>query len=50
MKYLLQTPTAKAILMALFAIIVFKVCSHDSYEGVGYQDRDKEYWGRGGRP
>ncbi|MEM9309792.1 MAG: hypothetical protein AAGA74_21080 [Pseudomonadota bacterium] len=50
MKFLLQTPTARAILMALFAIIVVRVCSYDSYEGAGYQEPDEEYWGVGGKP
>lgn len=36
--------------MALFVIIVVRLCSYDSYEGAGYQGPDKEYWGVGAGP
>lgn len=36
--------------MALFVIIVARVCSYDSFETVEYQVPDKENWGVGGKP
>ncbi|WP_275041392.1 hypothetical protein [Ruegeria sp. ANG-S4] len=33
--------------MAVFVIILVRLCSYDSYEGAGYQGPDKEYWSGG---
>ncbi len=42
MKYLLQTSTARLILMVIFVVIVVRVCSYDPYEAATYQETEKE--------